>query len=470
MEGIWPWLLAAVVVAVSVLFLSRKQPAKLANPIPGLQPSDPVKGNLGDVGELGTLNDFQQRYHTKFGGIFSFWYGDTQVVSIADPSYMRDINHLDTRPWLLFKFVEEWIGKKSTQFSNGNDHWRRRKAYMDPAFGIRAIEQYEPEILKIFTEECFPRWRELAGKPQDLKELCLGTAIKTISQVAFGDMKANPQFIERFLHCYNVVWDHVYAAVKGQSSPVPETEYQACLGDMRQVCRDIVAARRQSGLFEPFRFIDLLLKENDEELIPCEMISFFVGGFHTTGFTLIWSLYFLAKYPSEQERIWAEIQANIPISQAIITSKDISADRFSALLNFVDETLRMGRMGPFAGRVCETADIKLHDGKVIPKGTPILQALGLILASEGLWKDASEFFPDRFKGQIDPMIFMPFGGSGKRVCPGRTLLYTEVHIFLANLLRSFRVSFPPGFDSRVERIVGIVTNIKSDPPIVLTPR
>ena len=61
------------------------------------------------------------------------------------------------------------------------------------------------------------------------------------------------------------------------------------------------------------------------------MISFFVGGFHTTGFTLIWSLYFLAKYPMEQERIWAEIQANIPISQAIITSKDISADKFSAI-------------------------------------------------------------------------------------------------------------------------------------------
>ena len=112
---------------------------------------------------------------------------------------------------------------------------------MDPAFGIRAIEQYEP---KIFTEECFPRWRELAGKPQDLKELCLGTAIKTISQVAFGDMKANPQFIQRFLHCYNVVWEHVYAAVKGQPSSVPEAEY---LGDMRQVCRDKVAARRQSG-------------------------------------------------------------------------------------------------------------------------------------------------------------------------------------------------------------------------------
>ena len=51
-----------------VLFLSCRQPLKLANPIPGLQPSDPAKGNLGDVGELGTFDDFQQRYHTKCGG------------------------------------------------------------------------------------------------------------------------------------------------------------------------------------------------------------------------------------------------------------------------------------------------------------------------------------------------------------------------------------------------------------------
>lgn len=470
MEELWPWLLAVSLALLTYLFLLRKTSQLPSNVIPGLPPTDPVRGNLSDIGNSGTMNDFQQRYHAKFGGVFSFWYGDTQVVSVADPSYMRDINHLETRPWLLFKFAEEWLGKKSTQFSNGPDHWRRRKSYMDPAFGIRAIEQYEQEILKIFTEECFPAWRLSSGQSQDLKQLCLSTSIKTISQVAFGDMKANPQFIDNFLHCYNVIWDHIFAGFRGLPSPIPEAEFKARLNEMRQVCRDIVEARRKTGLFESFRFIDLLLKEGDEELIPCEMISFFVGGFHTTGFTLVWSLYFLAKYPHEQDRLVREIQGNIPSSQPVITSKDINADRFPTLINFVDETLRMGRMGPFTARVCETGDVKLHDGKVIPRGTPILQSLGLILAAEGVWKDAGEFFPDRFKERVDPMAFMPFGGSGKRICPGRTLLYTEVYIFLANLLRHFSVSFPPGFDSRVERVVGIVTNMKSDPPIVLTQR
>ena len=453
-----------------LLYLLLRKPAKAVPTIPGLSPRDPVKGNIVDIGAAGTMNAFQEKYHAKFGGIFSFWYGDKLVVSLAHPDYMKDIAHLDHRPGLLFEFVKDWIGPESIQFSNGEEYQRRKKTYVDPAFGYRAILQYEHEIVSIYFQEAFPAWRATAGQPQDLKKLCLSLAIKTITQVAFGNMQSSPTLIDTFLHCYNVIWSHVYSRVQGTESPVGEVEYRKKLEEMRGMCREMVESRKKANISEPYRFIDLLTKGENPDLIASEMISFFVGGFHTTGYTMIWVLYYLARHPQEQDRVRAALDAHIPKSQVYVSSRDLPIEKFKVLYNFVEETLRLGQMAPFAARVSEHADVKLYDGKVIPRGTPIIQALTIMGTSPGLWPDAMEFLPDRFNSEIDPSSFMPFGGSGKRICPGRTLLYTEMYSFIGNLLRNFTVSFPPGFDARVERISAVITNTKDDLFIVLTPR
>ena len=447
-----------------LLLLTLFNRSKPSPRLPGLTPSDPETGNMQEVNEAGSLTHFQMKQHSRFGGVFSFYMGRMQVVSIADPHYMRDIAHLDVRAYPVFQFLEDWIGPSSIQFASPVEYWRRRKAYIDPAFGLRGIQQYEHELIALFTQECFPKWEQIAGKPLDLKEICLETALKSITLTAFGSELQDTQEIRTFMSAYNSIWDYLYAKLNGTDSPVSVSTYTEAKNIVNGLCKRFISQR--NGKFEAFRFIDLLLKQGEKELIESEMVTFLVGGFHTTGYSVMWLLYFLAKYPLEQEKVAKEVGKS---GLETLSSGVLYEAGFEGLRNFVEETIRLGQVAPTSARVSATP-VRLHDGKVIPADTPIIEALAILSASPGLWSNSTEFYPDRFLSPVDPLTFRPFGGTGKRVCPGKTLSYTWLYLFLANLLKRFRVEFEPGADTRVDMTYRIVSSLKNTPKIVFQRR
>ena len=58
---------------------------------------------------------------------------------------------------------------------------------------------------------------------------------------------------------------------------------------------------------------------------------------------------------------------------------------FSYLRQVLDESLRMSTLAPYSGRFSDT-DIVVG-GYLIPKETPIVNALGVALKNETIWKD-----------------------------------------------------------------------------------
>ena len=455
-------LLASAVLGLCLLYFLFFR-GKSTPVLPGLQPSDPITGNLTEITECGSLTLFQQAHHIRFGGVFSFYLGRTPVVSISSPYYIRDISHLDIRAFPIFEFLEDWIGPQSIQFAAPEEYWRRRKSYIDPAFGLRGIQQYEHELIALFTQECFPAWE--GAVPLDLREICLETALKSVTLTAFGSELREKQAIEKFLEAYNAIWDYLYAKMNGTTCPISPEAYKSAKGVVSSLCTFFISERK--GKFEAFRFIDQLLKESDPDLITSDMISFLVGGFHTTGYSLMWLLFFLAKYPVEQEKVAREVLGH---EAGELGSKELYGSGFEALRNFVEETLRLGQVAPTSARISPNRPIRLHDGKVIPANTPIIEALALLSASPGLWQNATEFFPDRFNNPVDPYTYRPFGGSGRRICPGKTLSYTWLYLFVGHLLRKFRVEFEPGADTRVEMVYRIVASMKSPPRVVFRRR
>ena len=61
---------------------------------------------------------------------------------------------------------------------------------------------------------------------------------------------------------------------------------------------------------------------DDEELLVGDVITLFIGGFHTTGNLLSWLFYFLAIHPEIQEKVHEELTIQLDDDKEL-NSEDI---------------------------------------------------------------------------------------------------------------------------------------------------
>ncbi|CAF3420885.1 unnamed protein product [Rotaria sp. Silwood1] len=163
-----------------------------------------------------------------------------------------------------------------------------------------------------------------------------------------------------------------------------------------------------------------------------------VGGFHTTGNLLTWILYYLGKDENIQQRLFDEL---IETYNTKFPSFD-QIDKMPFLSNIIHEGLRASVLAPWAARVSMDSDINVC-GKNIPAGTPIIQALGVLLQDDKIWINPSEFNPDRFDQEnkkLPKLAFSPFGFAGKRICPGYRFAEYEAGLFIAGIIRIYKVT------------------------------
>jgi cytochrome P450 len=122
--------------------------------------------------------------------------------------------------------------------------------------------------------------------------------------------------------------------------------------------------------------------------------------------------------------------------------QDSDIQNLPYLQAIVKEVLRMHPPGP----LLSWARLAVHDvhvGKVfVPAGTTAMVNMWAITHDESIWKDPWAFKPERFiEDDVSIMgsdlRLAPFG-SGRRVCPGKALGLTTVHLWLGRLLHQFR--------------------------------
>jgi cytochrome P450 family 20 subfamily A len=238
-----------------------------------------------------------------------------------------------------------------------------------------------------------------------------------------------------------------------------EEEFNKARSYFFEKAKEIVAERRQQSGDDDKCFIDYLLADEEhvisEEHICDEVITMFVGGFHTTGNLLTWILYYLAKDQNIQQRLFDELvqtyDTEFPSYEQI--------DQMSYLTSIINESLRVSVLAPWAARVSTDEPIVIS-GYTIAAGTPIIQALGVILQDEKIWPNPSEFNPDRFdkenKKKLPALAFSPFGFSGKRVCPGYRFAQYEASLITAGIVRAFKVTLVDS-TAPVVSVYGLVT-------------
>jgi cytochrome P450 len=163
--------------------------------------------------------------------------------------------------------------------------------------------------------------------------------------------------------------------------------------------------------------------------------SMLSAGYVTTGESLFWSLYLLARHTPAQERARREVDAQEPSPW---------------LAAVISETLRLYPPAWFLGRIARRP-VEIG-GETFTAGTRLICSPYVLHRMTALWPDPDEFRPERFlaPAAIEPRSYIPFG-SGMRGCLGRALAMAEISAALPAVLSRFKLHLD---DSRHPTLAG----------------
>lgn len=202
----------------------------------------------------------------------------------------------------------------------------------------------------------------------------------------------------------------------------------------------VVADARLARASQPDDFIGTVMASSDfaalaparKRLFLRDLIATMLSaGYMTTGESLFWALYCLARHPEAQERARAELRA---------ATEGFTPDAPPWLAAVCSESMRLYPPVWFLGRIAKLpTEIS---GEHVPTGTRIICSPLVLHHMAELWPDPEAFRPERFlrgaNAAIVPRSFIPFG-TGMRACIGRGLALMEMSVVLSMLLTRFDV-------------------------------
>ncbi|XP_022541445.2 cytochrome P450 2J4 isoform X1 [Astyanax mexicanus] len=232
---------------------------------------------------------------------------------------------------------------------------------------------------------------------------------------------------------------------------------------------EIEKHKQERNRDNPRDYIDCYLEEietckdsraefTEENLMWC-VVDLFGAGTETTTNTLKWAILYMAKYPTVQEKLQAEVDQ--VIGQTRLPSME---DR--ALMPYtyavIHEIQRFANIIPFAPPRVASKDTTVA-GYHIPKGTMVLPLLNPILHDRNEYSTPDQFNPGHFLDENGKFLkrenFIPFS-VGKRMCPGEQLARMELFLFFTSLMQKFTINALEGQTLGLERTVGITLGPK----------
>lgn len=201
-----------------------------------------------------------------------------------------------------------------------------------------------------------------------------------------------------------------------------------------------------------------------EELV-LQTLLIFLAGHETSASALAWALYLLSEQPDLQDELYAQIEAETgggPLEFEHVR-------RLEGVRNLFKETLRLYPPVGFLPRSVIKPET-MRGKQVQPKDLVVI-APWLIQRNSDNWTCPHSFDPDRFarpeNAEAVRKAWLPFGG-GARLCIGAGFAQQEAVIILANIIRAFRLTHPPG--RRPELVSRLTLRPRHGVPLILTPR
>lgn len=442
--------------------------SKKLSTVPGLEPTSEEDGNLCDIANAGSLHEFLLGLHKKFGPIASFWWGELHVISIASADLFEEHRHLFDKPLELFEMFQPLLGPKSMQNCYQEAGKCRRRHY-DKTLDEEALKRLFPQLQEV-ADEVSEKMADMFDRPKiPLTEFTFMYSVKAVLQTLFGSIMKDDSVVMDFRKKFDLVWSEMESRLTQFPTLEREEAFQENKKVLEEAIRKILGDRKASppGPGEEILVDSLISFSEDEDQQLADALTYTVGGFHTTGNLLTWALYFVAKHPEVDGKIYQEINE-------VLGSENTNNGNISDLVylkQVLDETLRCSVIASWAARFQDT-ESKLGE-HTIPKRTPVIHALGVALQDDKVWPNPEKFDPDRFSKenaqQRSQLWFSPFGFAGERACPAKYYTYAEATVAMVTFLRNYKIHLS-NEDQTVTPVFGLVTYPKEDILVTISKR
>nr|QNS29962.1 cytochrome P450 [Nothapodytes nimmoniana] len=230
-------------------------------------------------------------------------------------------------------------------------------------------------------------------------------------------------------------------------------------------------------------YVDILLSlQGPDQISDSDMVAvlweMIFRGTDTVAVLIEWILARMVLHPDVQAKVQEEVDTMVGRSRPL-TESDIPSLVF--LQAVVKEVLRLHPPGPLLSWARLAITDTTVDGYHVPAGTTAMVNMWAITRDPSVWSEPLKFMPERFvapgRDWLDFPIMgsdlrlAPFG-SGRRVCPGKTLGHATVCFWVASLLHEFEWMKPEPDDGTVDlsELLRLSSEMKKPLTVKVRPR
>ncbi|KAH0550466.1 hypothetical protein KQX54_019568 [Cotesia glomerata] len=206
----------------------------------------------------------------------------------------------------------------------------------------------------------------------------------------------------------------------------------------------------------------------DEVLVASHAASFFLDGYITSGVTLAFTAYQIAKHGEVQEKLRQHVIEILKKNDGKLTYQTLEDMKY--MEQVIYESMRLFPALGYLGKVC-TKETKLvgSDGVecCVKPGTEMIIPVFGLHRDQKYWDNPELFDPERFSpdnaGNLNKFVFLPFGG-GPRQCVGMRVAIMQMKAALAMLVKDYWIEVDRKTDEplRVHKLSGLFTAPHSD--------
>lgn len=405
---------------------------------------------------LSTPLPWWRRWQQEYGDVVRVSLGAHELVLLFHPRHVERVLQSHQRQYQRTGFGYDILRlvQGDGLLTSDGELWRRQRRLMQPLFHREMLESFLPTVVRL-VRRTLDRWAPLAerGEPVDIYREMIALAVEVLGEtMASLDMTGRLSALEPARDACNE--EVTLRMTDPFQLPlwVPTARnrrFRESIATFDRLAREMIAERR-AATEKPHDFLTLMLEARDEEsgepmsedLMVDEIVTMAGAGNETSGLSLTWAFWEVARHPEVAERLSREV--------AEVLGTGEPGPEEVAALGYTRQVFREAlRLYPPIYGIPRQATVDDEvDGYRVRAGSDVLLSQYVTQRHPEFWSDPDQFRPERFAeddareygdaASRHRFAYFPFGGGAHR-CIGQGMALMNSVLTLAMIHARYRL-------------------------------